>query len=392
MRKRGVGLLLILTFIIALATIAQDFRFDASLARERAAALTVDRDLGAAATTLASLRAAEAGYVAAGQGPAFWMSRATDLLADIEATIFRLRTANGSTEARAHYDAALTALTDLKALDARARGNVKSNPFVASDLIFVDALQAGDRLAEELAGARELEFAASSGRTTRLSQLRFGMNAAAIVFITLVALLAARAGRGEAASSAATTAQMLRDLPPPVKPAVPVAAATPAAPAVQAGAAGPRLSDAAELCVDLARVMDGRDLPALLERVATLLEAKGVVVWRADLAGAQLHPLVTHGYSDKVVSRLGSLAVDADNVTSLAFRSLRPQSVGGGTGAPGAIAVPLVTPSGCVGVLAAETRQSKPGGEVLSLARIVAAQLSTMISPVSDDPAKAAEA
>ena len=394
MRERGLGLLLILTLIIALGTIVQDFRFDASLARERASDLAIDRDLGRTTTTLAELRAAEAGYVAAGQGPAFWMTQATDMLSQIEATVFRLRSTTTSSDARSRYDAAIAALTDLKTVDGRARGNAKSNPFVASDLVFVDALQANQRVATEVAAAREAERAAADGRMTRRSQLRLGMNVVAIAFMAIVALLVLRSRSEPESSPAATTARMLRDLPPPVKPSVPAAApvaATPVPAPVQPSAAAPRLVDAAELCVDLARVMDGRDLPALLERAAVLLEARGVVIWRADLASALLQPSVTHGYADKVVARLGALPIDGDNVTSLAFRSLRPQAVGGGAGTAGAIAVPLVTSSGCVGVLAAETRQGKPGSEVLSLARIIAAQFSTMIAPLSDAPARAAE-
>ena len=43
---------------------------------------------------------------------------------------------------------------------------------------------------------------------------------------------------------------------------------------------------AAELCTDLARVLDPSDLPELLARTARLLDASGVIVWVADRAGA----------------------------------------------------------------------------------------------------------
>src|SRR5205085_5352848 len=110
----------------------------------------------------------------------------------------------------------------------------------------------------------------------------------------------------------------------------------------------------------LARVLDGRDVPALLERTVKVLGAKGVVLWVIDTSGTFLRPLLLHGYPEKIVKRLGQLQVDADNLTSLAFRSLQPQSVNGN--APdtfGAIAVPLVTGTGCVGVLAAELQRAK---------------------------------
>jgi hypothetical protein len=80
--------------------------------------------------------------------------------------------------------------------------------------------------------------------------------------------------------------------------------------------------------------------------------------------------------------RLGPLQVDADNMTSLAYRSMRAQAVNGaGPGTAGAIAVPLVTPQGCVGVLSAELRRHQPGPETMPLARIISAQLSALVSP-----------
>jgi hypothetical protein len=95
-----------------------------------------------------------------------------------------------------------------------------------------------------------------------------------------------------------------------------------------------------------------------------------------------LKPSLTHGYPERILMRLGALQVDADNMTSLAFRLMRAQVVNGaGPGTAGAIAVPLVTPSGCVGVLSAELRSHQPRPETLSLARIISAQLAALVSP-----------
>jgi FtsP/CotA-like multicopper oxidase with cupredoxin domain len=156
--------------------------------------------------------------------------------------------------------------------------------------------------------------------------------------------------------------------------------------------------------VDLARVMDSRDIPALLGRAANALEASGVVIWVASGDGQSLVPALTHGYSSKVVSRLGSLEVAADNITSACFRSARPQTMAG-VGQPGAtsaVAVPLITADGCNGVLAAELRVAKPPMEVMALARIIAAQFAAMVTPAeaaapsptasADSPVQAAEA
>lgn len=381
MRKRGAGLLLVLTLIVAVGTLVQDFRFDRSIARERAGGLALDRELGGLVESLANMRAAQAGYVAAGQGPEVWMKRVSDLSAAIDDALARRREATFSTEARARYQAAATALADLRAIDARARASVGQNDrLFASDLVFMDARGLNDKLASELTGARSAELATTEGRMARLGNLRLAINAVALGFAVVVAWFFGRSVPAAEPKPAPSTLQMLRDLPPPVKNTSSPAPAQTSATAATLAARTVNLTAAAELCVDLARVIDGRDVPALVERAASVLEAKGVVLWVADASGALLRPSLIHGYSEKVIAKLGSLQIDADNVTSLAFRSMRPQAIQGSTpGMSGAIAVPLVTASGCVGVLAAETRQYKPGIDVLPIASIIAAQLAALV-------------
>ncbi len=171
---------------------------------------------------------------------------------------------------------------------------------------------------------------------------------------------------------------------------MPAPASAPPPPAVdvkpvQAAPRGVNLRDAAELCVDLARVIDGRDVPALLKRAAAVLDAKGIILWMTDSGGALLRPQLAHGYSDRVLMKMGTLQVDGDNVTSLAFRTLRGQTVNGAaSSSAGAIAVPLVTSSGCVGVLAAEVNRQRPSAEMVDLACIIAAQLAVLVVPSAD--------
>ena len=50
----------------------------------------------------------------------------------------------------------------------------------------------------------------------------------------------------------------------------------------------------------------------------------------------------------------------------------------------GAIAAPLVTPAGCIGVMAAEVRNAREKrDDTLAAAAIVAAQLATLVGPPS---------
>jgi hypothetical protein len=404
MRKRGFGVLFVLTLVIGAGTLFQDFRFDALLEHERDTAASVDRQLGSIDVAIADLHGAQAGYVAAGQGPAFWIARATDLFTRIDTDLTSLRSATASTDAATHYDAALVALRDLKGIDARARSDAMGDRrFEAADRVFTDSREANERLAAELGAARTSEQAAAAANLTRVSKLRLIMNGVAMVFLLAVAAFFWRARPVESAAADAGITSIRPDLPlrlnVPATPAAPSAppppaqaAVTKAAPAVSAAVRRDvDLRDAAELCVDLARVIDGRDMQALLQRAAAVLDAKGVILWMTDSAGAQLRPQLAHGYSDRVLAKMGTLQVDGDNVTSLAFRSVREQTVNGATSSSaGAIAVPLVTSSGCIGVLAAEVNRQRPTADTVDMARIIAAQFATLVVP-SGETSRAAQ-
>ena len=392
MSKRSIGLLLSLILVIALGTIIQDFRFDGYVSAERAAAQAADRDLALITQAVAELRATQAGYFTTTQVPAAGVARSTDLFDRMSRAVDARRVAAPSVDARTKYDAIGKSLSTLAALDGRARSLLtQEDRLQASDLIYVESQAALDGLAAELGGARTLEEAAAADRLRRLSIIRLAVTGLALLLISLIALYFGRALIAAGQPPPASMAQMLRDLPPPVKqqapPPAPVAHPTPIAKSPVS------LIAAAELCGDLARVLDGSDVPALLERTAGLLDAKGLVLWAADTGGAMLRPSMSFGYPEKIVSRLRPLQVDGDNVTALAFRSMQPQSLPGATASEAAaLAVPLVTGGGCVGVLAAEVRQSRPHPDLIQIARIVAAQFSTLVAPADESLQKTAQA
>ncbi len=142
------------------------------------------------------------------------------------------------------------------------------------------------------------------------------------------------------------------------------------------------LGTVASICTELARVADTQSLPAILERAAALLDASGIVLWIADPDGREMSPVITHGYPPQMVSRLGTLPGDAENATAAAFRTSLLQTVRASATAAGAIAAPLVTAGGCVGVMAAEMRnEGEKDASKLAAARIVAAQLATLVGP-----------
>src|SRR5262245_13797286 len=78
MSTRSIAVLLGLVVVIAGLTLFQDFQFDALIARERTAAVAVDHEIDSISRAIAEVRAAQAGYVATGQAPATWMTRATE--------------------------------------------------------------------------------------------------------------------------------------------------------------------------------------------------------------------------------------------------------------------------------------------------------------------------
>ena len=145
---------------------------------------------------------------------------------------------------------------------------------------------------------------------------------------------------------------------------------------------GVDLAGIAALCSDLARVFDTRALPAALERAAALLNASGLVIWVADPDGRELAPVMAHGYPQHQLARMGTIPKDAENATAAAFRTGLVQIVKADDISHGAIAAPLLSPSGPVGVMAAELLQDGERRDgTRAAAAIVAAQLSTLVGP-----------
>jgi len=142
----------------------------------------------------------------------------------------------------------------------------------------------------------------------------------------------------------------------------------------------PDLSDVAQLCTELCRVLETREVTPLLKHVAEMLDAIGLIVWVWDPQRTALKPALAHGYSDEVLASLPRVRRDTDNATAASFRSAQTHIVNGKDLASGAVVVPLMTPAGCTGVFAVELRH---GGEqresVRALATIFAAQLATFV-------------
>jgi transcriptional regulator with XRE-family HTH domain len=142
----------------------------------------------------------------------------------------------------------------------------------------------------------------------------------------------------------------------------------------------PDWSSAADLCTSLSRLDDVRKAAPLLEQLAGLFDATGLVLWAWDPDREKLMPTLARGYSPQVLAQLPGVSRDAHNATAAAFRSGRPCSVDGGGAANGALVAPLMSPRGCLGVLALELpRRRETLPSVRALAVVVAAQLARLL-------------
>jgi hypothetical protein len=370
---------------------------------------------------LMEVAASERGYVAPGQGVDFWTTRVDESLAEADTALIRLRSTATSAAAVDQLGSAMSRLDDLAVMDARARQYARDGRVsMASDLIFADGYEMIAAARTEAAAATAAERQAISTPLSRDSRIHMASIAVLAGCVVIPLLLLLRAPKtpepimvtsieplpiiapapvavADDAIGAALDASLegLDDFAPalPVESASPAPAAVLSPAAVAAMPASVNLTKAADVCVDLARLLDARDLQAVLARIAAVLDANGLIVWMTDASGQSLAPAVTHGYAPALMARLGALHVDADNATADAWRSKSMQVVAGSGNHPGALAVPLLTSGGCAGVLAVELKDGKErASDVQSLARIVGAQLAAGISPPAAESRRAAEA
>ena len=383
----------------------------------------------AVADDLHALRAAQQAYVADGQGTDYWMKQAAERLARVDRGVADLAAASGSDASRAATQSAASALEKFRSLDLRARKYVESGQrLMASDVIFTDSLGAWSSAMEHIETAAGTRQADSSAQVDELRSRQLYAGAGAVGFLLLLVLLLvpvpeaevdvltamraltdtaplrpqpasaaavparpAKEWLGDTESSARVIARMpaappvepsIAEAPPPPAPAV----TTPALQQIHVPPAPPAvdLPAAARVCAELARVLDAGDIPGLLSRAAEVLEAPGIIVWVADQQGTALFPLFAHGYPAHVLLRLGGLPTEASNATAAAWRTGQLLAVAGDNANAGALVSPIVTSSGCVGVLAAEVPAGREARQdVQALATIFAAQLATVVTPVA---------
>jgi hypothetical protein len=330
------------------------------------------------------LRAQQQAYVAAGQGTDFWAKKVTQVLAAFDRQVAEVRPTLRSADAQTALDSATGALDTFRKMDARAREYAGGRQeLLASDLIFTDGFETTASALSQLDAVRAAETVRADAEVSNLQR-------AEVLW---------------AGGSAALCLLVILTLTPRPKPrieTVEVPVVQPAAPAVHdfsdalvskepaRAETTPDLTAAADVCAGLARVLESSELTVLLGRVAQVMNAAGVIVWVADRSGAELRPALAHGYPPQTLRRMGTIPRDGHNAVAAAYRSGVTRIVVGDGRANGAVVAPIVSPGGCLGVLAAEVRR---GGEqstaIKALAMVFASQLGTLVGSVPAEPAMA---
>jgi hypothetical protein len=325
------------------------------------------------------------------------------------------------TEARDHLDAMTTQLTRTRSLLAEAGASeqaaIRREQAIlglsgAGVLAFAMLLLAvptaaaatATTTAATLKPARNTiaEEFESSARIISRTPIAATAQPAAASANTTSAKPAARAAGSTAARPA--TAQVAKPAPPAQKPSVQQGApavygpsGAPATPdarndhasppadrntetAAPIAIAPPSLSEAATICTELARASQSVEVSNLLARAAKVLDATGAIVWMASADGRELLPAASAGYDERLLVRIGAIPRTANNVTASAIRTGTPRTSPRVGQASAALAIPLLTPLGAVGVLTAELRSAPEVDETrLAVATIFAAQLASLV-------------
>jgi len=375
-------------------------------------------------------RTAQQAYVAEGQGLEFWEAKFAEALAGVTQGLAEYRTAAaGQPAAIEALDAADRALKVYEGVDRKIRSFVENRTvLMASDAVYEDGLKTSRiiRTSVEQAHIALVNPSRTGDAARRLQYMIAGAAAGAGMLVSLLLLptgrgddpvveihakesalhLGERSLRPDAviatptavtdtmrrpeavpdAAAARTSGASAQTRPVPVPP-VNAPVTEPRKPAITSAIADEAALDAtARVCTDLARVKDADELRDALGRAARLLDASGVIVWMTEAGGKSLKPLLTYGYPEEALRRIPTLPRDADNATAAAWRDAVTQVVDATDTAPGAIAVPLLVPQGCVGVLAAEIGHGREAAVATrALAQIVAAQLAVLI-PAESTP------
>ena len=354
-------------------------RSQQQIGQQAAALRAFDQQARDSSAVLVDARVSQQAYVAAGQGVAFWFEKTEAALQAATDGLTRLRESAGPA-ARTALDAAAATVTEFSAVDLRARDYLKSGQqLMAGDVIFTEGSDAAATAVRQIETARQAQHQAADGEEAAARKQQALKAATAAGIVLLVVLLLIPVPRRRAAETVAATGLSISPAAVQAGPSTPAPAAV--VPLAQ-HAQGSVLKAATGVATDFGRVRDLDELSRLLGRAAEVMDATGLMVWMGSPNGADLRPVLAHGYSAEMIARIPPVPRSADNAAASAYRTGTLQIVlsrPGGTA--GAVVAPILSADGCVGALSAEIRS---GGETSesaqALATIFAAHLAGVLS------------
>jgi len=395
MLSRSVRIACLVVGVLVTAGLAfRAFQDESSLTKIRQDASNVDRAVDETAELLLDLRASLHAYVAPGQGLPFWGKRAQETIETLKQklqTLDEMVAPSGRS-----MQESLDGVDQLVAAEARARTYVSRDEMgLAGDVIFTEIRDILASASNQVQSLRTNLRGDSDRRAASIRSEQLILAGTAIaVWIAIALLLFPSETKPEAKDPGQWRSELKETLKKPA-PAPPVV--TPVA-AVPAGPAGPvielsAIKTTSEICADLSALADTGALQGVLERVSTLLNATGLIVWVASNDATTLSPVATHGFDPKLVARIGKIPKDSANLTAAAFRENAPRMSAATGTTPAALAVPMVGPTGPAGVLSIELKSGQAVEEAkVALAAIVAAQLSTLAMPIAPTAPAVSEA
>jgi hypothetical protein len=345
---------------------------------ERASALRAfDRHAREASDALAEARVAQHGYVAAGQGEAFWMSKVTASGEMVHMALVALGQ-NATPAGRTAVAEATETAWEFGDIDKRVREYITSGQqLMAADVIFTEGSDAAATAGRQVETARLAEHQAFDRDLAEMRRQQAITIAAAAGVCALVVLGLIPIRRTAIAAAALESSSSMSIAPFPVGvPAAPASAET-ASPT-----AGELFRTAADLATDFGRVRDLEELTRILARAADVLDASGLMVWMGSATGGDLRPVLAHGYSSQMIARIPPVPRSADNAAAAAYRSGTLQIVLSRPGvSSGAVVAPILSADGCIGALSAEIRGSGETSELVqALATIFASHLAVVLA------------
>jgi hypothetical protein len=348
------------------------FKTEPQLAASRAKTRAFEQQARETREILGDLRAAQQAYVAAGQGRDFWMPKVESNRDAAVSKTTALRRAAGSAEAGAALDRVSAAIAAFADIDTRVREYLASGQdLMAADVVFTEGHAAAADALNGIEAARAAEQGALERSEADIRDQQLYALAGAGGLGALVILLLAFSGAQTRAEEGDGTLNLHE------------AAAAQARPRDQARL----LKATAELCTDFGRLRSIDELNALLGKTAATMDASGVVVWLGSPAGADLRPVLAHGYPAATLARMPSVPRNANNAAAAAYRSGMLQIVLSKPGGEaGAIVAPILSADGCIGALSIEIKGgSETSDAVQAMAGIIAAQLAGVLAASATD-------